>query len=102
MNKSWRGASDEWSQEGHSRMSQSHNKLAKRMSLLMQDTDQTTSLPWRKVSSQGNMSTLTLPFVRPLQVKPRFGDTSDDSDKEEHIVKIDSPSALFHTAHSEP
>ncbi|KAG0600449.1 hypothetical protein M758_11G035100 [Ceratodon purpureus] len=98
-NKSWRRAQEEWPQEGHFRVSQSHNNLVKRMSILMQDTDQTASVPWRRAPSQGNVNTLTLPFVRPgLQVKPRSGDTSDDSDKEEHIVKIESPSALFHTS----
>ena len=102
MNKSLKGSQEEWPQEGHSRVSQSHNSLVKRMSMLMQDTDQMSPLSWRKVASQGNMSALTLPFVRPLQVKPRSGNTSDDSDKEEHIFRIDSPSDLFHTSHPEP
>jgi len=99
MSKSWRGAQDEWTPEGPPRMSQSHTNLVKRMSMLMQDP----AGPRRKVASQGNLRQFTAFSVgRPLQIKPRTGDTSDDSDKEEQIVRIDSPSALFNTSRRVP
>jgi len=100
MSKSFKGAQEEWTLEGVPRVSRSHTNLVKRMSTLMQDT----TGPSRRVASLGNVRHQFTDFSvgRPLQIKPRTGDTSDDSDKEEPIVRIDSPSALFNTSRQEP
>lgn len=90
---------DERPDDGKFRVTQSHANLVNRMSILMLDRTDSDSnrgtIVRRKISSQGNLG-LSLPFV-PLKV--RSGESSEDEeedeDKEEHIVKIDSPSALF-------
>jgi len=80
------------------RVTRSHSNLVNRMSMLMLDRPESGdakqgSIARRKLSSPGHL----LPFVH---YKARAGESSedDDSDKEEHIVRIDSPSALFHAS----
>ena len=81
------------------RVALSNENLVNRMSLLMLDTrhDNDSKSTRRKIGSARNASIkgISLPFV------PHYDndhESSDDSDKEEHIMKIDSPSALFHSS----
>lgn len=59
-------------------------------------------VPERRVYSQGDlMLTAAPPFEpRKLRVKVQSGDSSGESDDEEHIVEIASPSSLFHSPDS--
>lgn len=97
-------AHDERPEDGQFRVTRSHENLVNRMSMLMLDTRppdtdhlKSPSTARRKIASQ-----LAVPLPsEPL--KPRSGnhESSEDSDKEEHVVKIDSPSALFHSSHAD-
>lgn len=92
---------DEIPLDAQSRFTQSHSNLVKRVSLMMQERfdNKQTSMPKRKIASQENM---TVPMsLLPHQSEPKPDDSSDDSDKEEHIVRIDSPSFLFHNSRRE-
>lgn len=96
-------------EEGQIRVIQSHSNLMNRMSMFMLYRPEAGDagkerVRGRKVSSQGGLgqgeSSMSLPLV---PAKTTSGESSEDnaSDKEEHVVKIDSPSALFHASKSE-
>ncbi len=87
-------------------LSQSHSKLVKKMSYAVQENvdGDAPTLPRQRVFSQTNLA-LALPFV-PLPIlkggQPSGDMSSDESDGEEHIVEIGSPSTLFHSHHLTP
>ncbi|CAM6099086.1 unnamed protein product [Calypogeia fissa] len=55
----------------------------------------------RKVHSQGDLVPTTRSLQRPkLRVKIQSGDSSGESEEDEHIIEIASPSSLFHTHNS--
>lgn len=84
--------------DGQVRFSQSHPRLD-RVFLMMQDGFEykQTSMPRRKTASPGNIPLHKLPHQSEL----KQDDSSDDSDKEEHIVQIDDPKYLFHNSRRE-
>ncbi|KAG0575636.1 hypothetical protein KC19_5G019200 [Ceratodon purpureus] len=90
-------------EDGSFRVTRSHENLVNRMSMLMLDTirpdndSKLKSTGRRKIASHNTNLGVSLPFV-PLKTHSANHESSDDSDKEEHIVKIDSPSALFHSS----
>lgn len=90
---------DERPEDGPFRVTRSHENLVNRMSMLMLDpTRPDKSTARRKIASQNVALGVSLPLV-PLKAGSGNDESSDDSDKEEHIVKIDSPSALFQSSH---
>jgi hypothetical protein len=90
---------DERPEDGPFRVTRSHENLVNRMSMLMLDpTRPDKSTARRKIASQNVVLGVSLPLM-PLKAGSGNDESSDDSDKEEHIVKIDSPSALFQSSH---